>query len=81
MVDIRALIDSWEIRDEQIYLLLAAGSSENLKPDLVMETFLKYANISDDVRFFIIALRCMQMKAATEKGSSFLLKISEKKSV
>lgn len=37
---------------EQIYLLLAAGSSENLKPDLVMETFLKYANISDDVRFF-----------------------------
>lgn len=52
MVDIRALIDSWEIRDEQIYLLLAAGSSENLKPDLVMETFLKYANISDDVRFF-----------------------------
>ena len=38
MVDIRALIDSWEIRDEQIYLL--------------METFLKYANISDDVRFF-----------------------------
>ena len=63
MVDIRALIDSWEIRDEQIYLLLAAGSSENLKPDLVMETFLKYANISDDVRFFYsIALRCMQMK-------------------
>ena len=50
--DKRSLIDSWEIRDEQIYLLLAAGSSENLKPDLVMETFLKYANISDDVQFF-----------------------------
>ena len=62
-----ALIDSWEIRDEQIYLLLAAGSLENLKPDLVMETFLKYANISDDVRFFIIALRCMQMKGQRRK--------------
>ena len=39
MVDIRSLIDAWEIREDKIYLLLAAGSSENLKPDLVMETF------------------------------------------
>ncbi len=64
-VDIRALIDSWEIRDEQIYLLLAAGSSENLKPDLVMETFSKYANISDDVRFFYHRLEMY----ADESGS------------
>ena len=51
-VDIRPWIYQAEIRGEQIYLHLAAGSVQNLKPDLVMETFLKYANISDDVRFF-----------------------------
>ena len=39
-VDIRPLICRWEIRGESIFLQLAAGSAENLKPDLVMETFL-----------------------------------------
>lgn len=39
-VDIRPLIYRWEIRGESIFLQLAAGSAENLKPDLVMETFL-----------------------------------------
>ena len=39
-VDIRPLIYTWEIRGESIFLQLAAGSAENLKPDLVMETFL-----------------------------------------
>ena len=39
-VDIRPLIYRWKIRGESIFLQLAAGSAENLKPDLVMETFL-----------------------------------------
>ena len=39
-VDIRPLIYRWEIRGESVFLQLAAGSAENLKPDLVMETFL-----------------------------------------
>ena len=39
-VDIRPLIYRWEIRGDSIFLQLAAGSAENLKPDLVMETFL-----------------------------------------
>ncbi len=39
-VDIRPLIYRWEIRGESIFLQLAAGSAENLKPDLVMGTFL-----------------------------------------
>lgn len=53
MVDIRALIEFMgdSVMNRSIFFL-HAGSSENLKPDLVMETFLKYANISDDVRFF-----------------------------
>ena len=39
-VDIRPLIYDWEFKDSGIFLKLAAGSSENLKPDLVMDTYL-----------------------------------------
>ena len=41
-VDIKPLIYAWELRGDSVYLKVAAGSVENLKPDLVMETFLKY---------------------------------------
>lgn len=44
-VDIRPMIDRWEIRGEQIFLQLAAGSSENLKPDLVMDTFCRFCGL------------------------------------
>ena len=51
-VDIRPLIDRWEIRGEDIFLQLAAGSSQNLKPDLVMEAFCRYLGVScDDTAF------------------------------
>ena len=51
-VDIRPLIDRWEIRGEDIFLQLAAGSSQNLKPDLVMEAFCRYLDVScDDAAF------------------------------
>ena len=47
-VDLRPLIYDWELRGDSIFLRVAAGSSENLKPDLIMDTFLKYTgNISD----------------------------------
>ena len=41
-VDIKPMIFSSEIKEDYIYLFLATGSEQNLKPDLVMETFLKY---------------------------------------
>ena len=51
-VDIRPMIFRWEIRREEIFLQLAAGSSQNLKPDLVMETFCRFLGIhEDDTRF------------------------------
>ena len=40
-INIRPLIYDWETRDGGIFMKLAAGSTENLKPDLVMDTFLK----------------------------------------
>lgn len=47
-VDIRPMIYDAEIRDEGLFLKLAAGSVQNLKPDLVMEAFMKYAAIEDE---------------------------------
>lgn len=41
-VDIRPMIYDMKIQDHAIYLYLATGSEQNLKPDLVMETFLKF---------------------------------------
>ena len=41
-VDIRPLIFRWKIRENEIFLQVAAGSSQNLKPDLVMETFCRF---------------------------------------
>ena len=35
-VDIKPLIYAWELRGDSVYLKVAAGSVENLKPDLVM---------------------------------------------
>ena len=46
-VDIRPLIYRWEIRGENVFLQLAAGSAENLKPDLVMETFLSESAVPE----------------------------------
>lgn len=41
-VDIRPMIYDMQVRDEDIYLFLAAGSENNLKPDLVMGAFLEF---------------------------------------
>ena len=37
--DIRPLIYQMELREQGMYLKLAAGSEANLKPDLVMDAF------------------------------------------
>lgn len=41
-VDIRSMIWKWEIRGDKIYLQVASGSAQNLKPDLVMEAFVRF---------------------------------------
>lgn len=41
-VDIRPMIYEMEVLDDSVRLFLAAGSENNLKPDLVMEEFLRF---------------------------------------
>ena len=47
MVDIRPLIYKLDVQDASIFMMLAAGSVENLKPDLVMQAFLNYINVDE----------------------------------
>ena len=69
-VDIRSQIFCWELRKEGIYLQLAAGSSQNLKPDLVMETFCRSLGISEEeVRFSYCRL---EMYAYSEEGKDLV---------
>ena len=42
-VDLHPLIYDWEFRGDSVFIRTAAGSTENLKPDLIIDTFLKYA--------------------------------------
>ena len=47
-VDIRPMIYNQAVRGDAVYLQLAAGSAQNLKPDLVMEAFCRYLNSGAD---------------------------------
>lgn len=45
-VDIRPLILEYETREDGIFLKLAAGSENNLKPELVMQAFYEYLGLT-----------------------------------
>lgn len=46
-VDIRPLIYQMDLRENGVYLKLAAGSVQNLKPELVMSAFCQFAGIDE----------------------------------
>lgn len=51
-VDIKPMIYRFEVREDSLYMLIATGSVENLKPGLVMEAFAKYLGVAkEDVSF------------------------------
>ena len=47
-VDIRPMIYKLEYRDGKIYMRVAAGSVQNLKPELVTEAFARYLGMDDE---------------------------------
>jgi len=52
MVDIKPMIYKFEIRKEGVYMQVATGSVENLKPEVVMQALCQYLNIdSENVSF------------------------------
>ena len=67
-VDIRPLVYQWEIRGEDIFLQVAAGSAENLKPDLVMEAFLRFPGICAESGAPVFAFHRLEMYADCGKN-------------
>lgn len=65
-VDIRPMIYEADIREEELFLKVAAGSVQNLKPDLVMEAFQKYAGIEDEELAFAFHRLEMYANVGTE---------------
>ena len=51
-VDIRPLIYKLEFNEESVFMQVATGSVENLKPDLVMEALLDYLGIEKETMKF-----------------------------
>lgn len=47
-VDIKPMIYKFEVRDDSIYMQVATGSVENLKPGLVMEAFCNYLGVDTE---------------------------------
>ncbi|MFI3207722.1 MAG: TIGR03936 family radical SAM-associated protein [Eubacteriales bacterium] len=51
-VDIRPLIYKMKVEDNKVFMQVATGSVENLKPELVMEAVLEYAGLEkESIRF------------------------------
>ena len=44
-VDIKPMIYKFEVRDDSVYMLVATGSVENLKPELVMQALCNYLGV------------------------------------
>ena len=53
-VDIRPMIYKLECRDGKIYMRVAAGSVQNLKPELVTEAFVRYLGMDAELSFLKI---------------------------
>lgn len=62
-VDLRPLIYDWGFRESSVFLKLAAGSTENLKPDLVMDTFLENIRPGSDKYSHPFSYRRLEMYA------------------
>ncbi len=63
-VDIRPMIFDYKIiSDNQIFLKLATGSSENLKPDLVLKAYFTWLNLDfDSIKYLVERLECYMLE-------------------
>lgn len=77
-VDIRPMIYEWSFREESetIFLKLASGSVENLKPELVMDTYLKTLGVEPDPLAYEIN-RCEIYADLGTEGSRKLVSLYE----
>lgn len=65
-VDIRPMILEYQIRENTLFLKLAAGSENNLKPELVMQAFYQYLDLS--LPEFALLIERLELYGKSENG-------------
>ncbi|MCD2491083.1 TIGR03936 family radical SAM-associated protein [Lacrimispora sp. NSJ-141] len=71
-VDIRPMIYEWRVEASGIFLRLAAGSADNLKPELLLEALFQYAGREFCPHAFSIHRLEIYADTGTEKEHSFI---------
>lgn len=71
-VDIKPMIYRFEVRDDRIYMQVATGSVENLKPGLVMEAFAGYLGLDKDALSFEHHRLEVYANVGTEENKQFV---------
>lgn len=64
--DIRPLIHDWRLEGDGVFMRLSSGSSDNLKPELVMNAFAAFAGF--ELEPFSLAVTRLELYTRTEKG-------------
>jgi len=71
-VDIKPMIYKFEVRDDSVYMLVATGSVENLKPELVMQALCNFFNVDTDSVSFAHHRLDVYANVGTEEEKKFV---------
>lgn len=69
-VDIRPFIFEWKLEGQGLFLKLASGSADNLKPELLLEAFFQYAG--KEYVPYSFDIHRLELYAGRETGDGFL---------
>ena len=71
-VDIKPMIYQLEVRGDSVYMQVATGSVENLKPELVMQAFAEYLGVDTECISFVHHRLEVYANAGTETEKQFV---------
>ena len=71
-VDIKPMIYKFEVRGDSVYMLVATGSVENLKPELVMQALCQYLDVDLETVSFAHHRLDVYANAGTEEDKKFV---------
>ena len=71
-VDIKPMIYKFEVRSDSVYMLVATGSVENLKPELVMQALCQYLGVDSETVSFAHHRLDVYANVGTEEDKKFV---------
>ena len=71
-VDIKPMIYKFEVRNDSVYMLVATGSVENLKPELVMQALCQYLGVDCETVSFAHHRLDVYANVGTEEDKKFV---------